>query len=297
MKMSVVFQSLMRLTGNTCQSTFNKTSILSFETSIKGSFEALIKRSFNTIFKSAKVAAITLASLLAIPAQSAVLSVHCPKGCPTNPNDNDLVFAHLYALSNNPSTKFADWVAYEVTPTNFGATPGRVWIDDPLLDSDKTLEKADYKNANSSQLKADRGHQAPLASFAGSRYWSELNYLSNITPQNKNLNQGPWKQLEDAVRSASSYKKSLFVITGPLFNSEMPQLPGSDESHQVPAGYFKVIYDHKGDSASFVMQQSAQRGDDFCTKRLQMSEVDQLVGFNLPSLKDSDSTFKLLGCH
>ena len=274
MKMSVIFQSLKRLLSNT-----NATPL-----------------SYKSTSKPSLILAAGLASMLAIPAQGAVLSVHCPKGCPTNPTDNDLVFAHLYALSNNPSTKFADWVAYEVTPTNFGATPGRVWIDDPLLDSDKTLEKADYKSANSSKLQADRGHQAPLASFAGSRYWSELNYLSNITPQNKNLNQGPWKQLEDAVRSASTYKKSLFVITGPLFNSEMPQLPASDEPHQVPAGYFKVIYDNRGNSASFVMQQSAQRSDDYCTKRAQMENVGQLIKFNLPNLKDSDKTYKLLGC-
>lgn len=235
-------------------------------------------------------------TLSAANSQAKVLSVHCPKGCPSNPSNNDLVFAHLYALSNNPVTKFADWVAYEVTPVNFGSTPGRVWINDPLLDSDSTLEKADYKSANSSQLQADRGHQAPLASFAGSRYWSELNRLSNITPQNKNLNQGPWKQLEDAVRSASSYKQSLFVITGPLFNQAMPDLPKSDEPHQVPAGYFKIIYDNSGNSAGFIMQQSAQRNDDFCSKRALLPEVRQLVNFDLPDFKESDQTFKRLGC-
>lgn len=255
----------------------------------------VVQRHGTTALKALLLA--TCTSFSTIPAaNAAVLSVHCPKGCPSNPEQNDLVFAHLYALSNNPQTKFADWVAYEVTPVNFGTTPGRVWIDDPLLDSDKTLEKADYKSANSSELQADRGHQAPLASFAGSRYWSELNHLSNITPQNKNLNQGPWKQLEDAVRSASSYKKSLFVITGPLFNEEMPSLPQSDEPHKVPAGYFKVIYDERGKGTSFVMQQSAQRNDDFCAKRVDLQQVNQLINYQLPALEESDSTYKLLGC-
>jgi len=238
-----------------------------------------------------------IASMLLTPSVSAaVLSVHCPSGCPSNPLDNDLLFGHLYALSNNPQTKFADWVAYEVNPTNFGTSPGRVWLSDPLLDSANTLEKSDYKGANSSQLKADRGHQAPLASFAGSRYWSELNYLSNITPQNKELNQGPWKNLEAAVRDASSYRKSLFVITGPLFHKSMPSLPDADESHQVPAGYFKVIYDMAGNSTNFVMQQDAKRKDDFCSKRATPAEMSQLVNFDLPNLKDSDKVFKRLGC-
>ncbi len=66
-----------------------------------------------------------------------VLSVHCPP-------DNDLVFGHITALSSNPTTKFTDWVAYEVDVLYFGPSPGQ-------------------------------GHQAPLASFAGSHHWDELN--------------------------------------------------------------------------------------------------------------------------
>ncbi|MFT5708128.1 MAG: endonuclease G [Oceanospirillaceae bacterium] len=233
--------------------------------------------------------------LLSPMAVADILSVHCPNGCPSNPDDNDLVFAHVYALSNNPDTKFADWVAYEVSPTNFGTTPGRVWKSDPLLDSEDTLEKADYKSANSS-LHADRGHQAPLASFAGSKYWSELNRLSNITPQNKELNQGPWKNLEDAVRTAATYRKSLFVITGPLFNQTMPSLPASDEPHKVPAGYFKVIYDSAGNSSSFIMQQSTKRKDDYCSKRANPEQMQSLINFTLPVFKDNDVIYKRLGC-
>jgi len=230
------------------------------------------------------------------PVKADILSVHCPSGCPEDPANNDLVFAHLYALSNNPKTKFADWVAYEVSPTNFGTTPGRVWLNDPLLDSANTLEKGDYKGANKSLLQADRGHQAPLASFAGSRYWSELNYLSNITPQHKNLNQGPWKNLEEAVRSAVTYRKSLFVITGPLFNDTMPTLPDADESHQVPAGYFKVIYDRSGNSSRFIMSQNTQRKANFCDKRASVEQMQTQLNFALPDLEDNDIISTRLGC-
>lgn len=69
-----------------------------------------------------------------------VLSVHCPLGCPSIAVGNDVVFGHLYALSNNPKTKFADWVAYEVAVLNFGPSPGRDWKADPLLADDETLE-------------------------------------------------------------------------------------------------------------------------------------------------------------
>ena len=237
-----------------------------------------------------------LFALLPLPANAEILSVHCPLGCPGNPNGNDLVFSHVYALSNNPETKFADWVAYEVDVVNFGNSPGRNWKADPLLDEGATLEPADYQGANSSDLKADRGHQAPLASFAGSRYWAELNYLSNITPQHKNLNQRAWKELEDAVRSAVSFRDSLFVITGPLYEGGVLQLPNADESHQVPTAYFKTIYNQKGESASFVMKQSISKDAEYCETKTSLAAIRPKVTFGIPGLAESSALSMRLGC-
>jgi len=118
-----------------------------------------------------------LLSILSYTVSADVLSVHCPLGCPSNPESNDLVFGHLYALSNNPQTRFADWVGYEVDAVNFGDTPGRKLAVDPLLDKTETLEASDYNGASKSVLQAERGHQATLASFAGPRHWFELNNI------------------------------------------------------------------------------------------------------------------------
>lgn len=224
-----------------------------------------------------------------------ILSVHCPLGCPANSEGNDLIVSHIYALSNNPTTKFADWVAYEVNPVNYGVSPGRDWKSDPLLADDETLEESDYKGANKSGLEADRGHQAPLASFAGSRYWYEANYLSNITPQDRDLNQGPWKELEDAVRAAASYEHPLYVITGPLYNKPMQGLPGADEPHQVPSAYFKIVYDEK-DSVSFVMEQSSNRHDSYCSKLVELHDIQTRVAFKLPAFTASAKLAHSLGC-
>ncbi|GLS89087.1 endonuclease [Psychromonas marina] len=235
-------------------------------------------------------------TLFSTSAFSDILSVHCPLACPESPPKNDLIFAHIYALSNNPITKFADWVAYEVNPINFGPSTGRIWKTDPLLSDNETLEANDYKGANSSVLEADRGHQAPLASFAGSQYWYEVNYLSNITPQDKDLNQGAWKNLEDAIRDSSSYKKPLYVITGPLFTKKMPDLPKADESHVIPSGYFKIVYDQSGATA-FVMQQNSNRKDNYCLKKLPVSSIQALVNFQLPNLQPSKEVSNRLGCN
>ncbi len=62
------------------------------------------------------VASIIISGLF-LPVKAEILSVHCPLGCPSNPTGNDLVFSHVYALSNNPVTKFADWVEDEIRVT------------------------------------------------------------------------------------------------------------------------------------------------------------------------------------
>lgn len=229
-------------------------------------------------------------------AADAIYSVHCPLGCPQNPAENRLVFGHLYALSNNSNSKMADWVAYEVDVANFGESPGRNWASDPLLSSDTTFEKPDYEDASKEPLDADRGHQAPLASFAGSRYWYELNYLSNITPQEKDLNQGPWKNLEDAERDAVSFRNSLFVLTGPLFERQMPKMPGADEPHIVPSAYYKIVYDKAGNAAAFYMEQSTQRQTNFCTKTIQLDALQSKLKYTLPALKPNSVVLKRLGC-
>jgi len=236
-----------------------------------------------------------LSSLCCSLSHGDVVSVHCPLGCPNSAAGNDIVFGHVYAASNNPSTKFADWVAYEVNVANFGASPNRNWAPDPLLDESKTLEENDYSKA-SNTLGVDRGHQAPLASFAGSRYWYELNYLSNITPQSKGLNQGPWRLLEAAVRDASKYRKSLYVITGPLYEKEMPKLPKADESHQIPSAYFKVVYWLNGEAAVFIMGQDIDRKADYCGTRVPLEALSRRIANSLPDLRESPSIRLSLGC-
>ena len=224
-----------------------------------------------------------------------IRSVYCPLGCPSlDIKNNDVVFNHTYALSNNPKTKFADQVAYEVNVLNFGDSPGRDWGNDKLID-DESLEEADYKGAFKS-LKTDRGHQAPLASFAGHQNWVELNYLSNITPQKSSLNQGSWVTLEMAVRDAVGFRNSLYVITGVLYTEKETPLPNADESHVIPSSYFKVIYDSKGNAASFVFDQDLPKSANYCDQKTSNKDLNLSIPYAMPAFTDSTKILKRLGC-
>ena len=181
-----------------------------------------------------------LACLAATASAQDIQIVHCLAGCPAGaPATNALVVREIYALSNNEETKFADWVAYRVTRETIGTSDSldRTWRDDELLDPADTLEADDYDGAFRA-LRTDRGHQAPLASFAGTRFWRVTNILSNITPQKSALNQGPWVRLESAVRDAAYASLQIYVVTGPTFDpdEDTMRLPGADEPHSVPTG-------------------------------------------------------------
>lgn len=222
-------------------------------------------------------------------AQSTHCLVECPSGAPLT---NDLITRQIYTLSNNGNTKFADWVAYTVTAATIGRTQTRNWKADPLLPSSKTLEPEDYAGANAT-LHTDRGHQAPLASFTGTPFGSDTNFLSNITPQKADLNQGPWERLESAERRLAQQpaREALFGLTGPLYERTMPQLPRADEPHRIPSGYWKIVSVQQGDTievAAFIMDQDTPRGDHFCDHLTTVDEVEQRSGLDFfAALDDS----------
>lgn len=171
-------------------------------------------------------------------------TTHCLFGCPAEaPATNQEISRSIYILSNNPETKFADWVAYRVDPAFFTDPQSRGgWATDPDLSPNDTLTQSEYDHANVS-LGVDRGHQAPFATFKNAPDLRQTNFLSNITPQFTKLNQGAWKELEEAVRDLARDHPTgeVFVMTGPLYEWPMAKLPDTDKDHRVPSAYWKIV--------------------------------------------------------
>ena len=213
-------------------------------------------------------------------------SFGCPSGAPSN---NDVVERPIYKISSNRTTKFVDWAAYKVTPSTIdGPSRSRSWKSDPAIASAYTLEPSDYTDAHA-VIGTDRGHQVPLASFSNTAYWRDTNYLSNITPQDSDLNQGPWVKLENAVRSLVRTGTDVYVVTGPLYEYDFATLPGADESHTVPSGYFKTVVTISSsgwvEASAFIMDQNSSRSSSHCVKEVTINEVESRSGLNImPSL-------------
>ena len=142
----------------------------------------------------------------------------------------------------------------------------------------------DYRGANAA-LHTDRGHQAPLGSFTGTAHWLDTNYLSNITPQSSALNQGPWVRLETAVRALARQTtvEAVYVMTGPLYERQMPALPGADEPHRVPSSYWKIVAIQDGSTISataFIFDQNTPRSANMCDHVETVDTVEQRSGLD-----------------
>ena len=148
------------------------------------------------------------------------------------------IITHIgYTVSYNSDWKIPNWVAYELTKAEVeGVEPrGNNFMPDPNVPYNKTATTNDYRNSG-----WDRGHMAP----AGDMKWSEQAmkesfYLSNICPQNRNLNAGIWKTLEEQVRDLAVQKGNLYVVCGPVV-SEQPETIG-DNKVTIPDAFFKVL--------------------------------------------------------
>jgi endonuclease G len=244
---------------------------------------------------------IAILGVLAVPsavgADLVYDEIHCKHffyGYPTGtPASNDMIIRDIYALSSNDETKFADWVAYRLDEDTITgpSIDYNYWKTDPWLDEDETLEAKplsvdDYRGAHAA-LETDRGHQAPLASFNGTTYWGDTNYYSNITPQTSDLNQGPWKKIEDRVRDLVGTGHVVYVMTGPLYEREMPPLSECDEHHRVPSGYWKVVAIQPEDGcdsvcvAALVFDQETPRNADVLDYLVTVDEIENRSGLDL----------------
>jgi endonuclease G len=142
-----------------------------------------------------------------------------------------------YDVSYNSDWKIPNWVAYELTKEEVeGIIPRyNTFLPDPEVPYEKSATTYDYTNSG-----WDRGHMAPAADMKWSEQaMKESFYLSNICPQNRNLNAGIWKDLEEQVRALAKQKGKIYVVCGPIM-SKQPKTIGTNKV-AIPDAFFKVL--------------------------------------------------------
>ena len=208
-----------------------------------------------------------LVLLLLLPAVNAqtVHIAHCMAGCPQSssqagPASNEIVVRHLFAASINSENGLADWVAYRVLADSVGVASllPRFWLEDSLLLSRSSLDRSTDNSPRILQPELseeenrsygiteiifsteDQGRMAPMSSFAGTPYWADLNYISNLAPLPHDLRVGSWSRLDQAVNELAARIGEVFVVSGPLYSIQNTLSTSADSLAVQPSAFFNV---------------------------------------------------------
>ena len=144
-----------------------------------------------------------------------------------------------YTVSYNREHNLPNWVAWELTPEKLVERESRTdkFLPDPDLPEAEAVTTDDYKRSG-----WDRGHMCP----AGDNRWhwramQESFYMTNICPQNHNLNRGDWKELEEACREWAQREGKIYIVCGPILYRQRHKTIGREHRITVPEAFFKVV--------------------------------------------------------
>ncbi len=196
-------------------------------------------------------------------------------------NEGNIIEHMGYALSYNSDYRVPNWVAYELLESEV-ITAYRSREDkfepDPLIKGRQAYDR-DYVGSG-----YDRGHMAPAADMRwSSQTMKECFYLSNVCPQDRNLNSGAWNDLEKQVRREARFYKSVYVVCGPIFEYNNPKHIGSNHV-MVPDSFFKALLARRKDGSyaaiGFIFPNEA------CTRNLTLyamtvDELEAKLGMDL----------------
>lgn len=201
------------------------------------------------------------------------------------------IFIHIgYACSYNRNTLIPNWVAYELTseevnpPVKVKGKDSFRW--DPLTNGQRTAFREDYKNDAGWQ----RGHMAPRADMRWSvQAYEESFYLSNICPQNGDLNSGDWATTERLARRIATRYGSVYIICGPIIGENRYGHIGG-HGVIVPDAFFKALLVRIGSTYHSIAMILPNEGTHHAPRHYwcTVNELESLIGLDLfPGLNDS----------
>ena len=208
--------------------------------------------------------------------------------CPTYESARGAqVIKHVgYTLAYDADFKTPQWVAWVLTDREAEGTLPRHdhFAPDPEVRGAKAYPD-DYKYAG-----YDRGHMAPAADMKWSeRAMRESFYMTNICPQNRNLNRGDWQDLEEAERSLARRFGAVAITAGPIYSQPQPPRIGAHKV-AVPDAFFKVLlvgYPQQPQAFAYVMRNEAGSRP-LSYYQHTVNEVEELTGMDFFPGLDED---------
>ena len=151
-----------------------------------------------------------------------------------------ILYRKGYTVSYNSITKNPNWVAWHLSKEHSNGP----WVRDGIpymVDQDVNGARQELEDWNDKDPLIEHGHMCPAAD----NKWDEQAMiqsflLTNICPQNRDLNRGDWDYLENRCRGWARHFGDIYIIAGPIFYTENYKTIGSNKVG-IPDAFFKVL--------------------------------------------------------
>jgi len=157
-------------------------------------------------------------------------------------SSGEVVNHRYYSLSYMEKYEQAEWTAYMMTREMLNAenVDRNAHFNPDYSVSTRSAYHRDYSNSGYT-----RGHLVPAADMAfDTLAMRESFFMSNMSPQVKECNNGVWKELEENVRDWTYKAGTLYIVSGPVINGAYKTI-GKENKVAVPHSFYKVLLDYE----------------------------------------------------
>ena len=176
------------------------------------------------------------------PSQDAETAIHyeIPQYEAGTATTEQILKRTAYTASYNRKTRNPNWVGWVLTAEHTDGPYERKGIKFEE-DEEVPAPRARYSDIRESECGYQRGHLCPAADNKWSfKTQKEAFLMTNICPQNGDLNQRDWKYLEQDCREWALKYGKIYIVAGPIFNKKRPKTVGENKV-AVPDAFFKVV--------------------------------------------------------
>ena len=191
-----------------------------------------------------------------------------------------------YTSSYNSDLRIPNWVAWQLTGAHTEGKNKRAGVKFQE-DADVPLPRAvDFDYVRSGY---DRGHLCPSADNRWDATAQEQSFLlTNVCPQDHNLNVGDWHELENLCRKWAKTYGSIYIVAGPVLLKGKHKTIGKNKV-TVPEAFFKVVLCMEGEpkAIGFIYRnESGNRPKSYYVNTI--DDVERITGIDFfPALPDN----------
>lgn len=189
----------------------------------------------------------------------------------------------------NKHYRVPNCVAYELTNTqvSMANAPDAEKRDNYQFNRDEKVAGCpdwwEYKETG-----YDRGHMAPAMDMRWDPTAMEQCFLmTNICPQDHELNDGAWRHTEEAIHNWARSAKRLVIFTGPVLEGNMKKM-GKKGNIAVPNQFYKVVYAPELKRAIAFVFRNEKSLNSWTNHAVSIDEVERLTGIDFLSALPDD---------